>query len=978
MEPLTALGIAANIAQFLGYGTKLIATAREVHRSTEGLTQQIATLETVYGELSTVSSTFKLSSQPPGKLGWDAVAYEKSIQDIARVCQDDCDTLLELTKQLKRVFMELTNISIWQSTYIGQLSKLRDDQKGLALYQNSKFEQIKHEVENLRRFLHTEASSATDATVHGSNIIALEEQMAHLSLARSDLEKQHAIVRSLNFESRSCRFEAIPEAHNKTFRWVLEEVENMDPELASGSVLEWLRYGQGIYWVSGKPGAGKSTLMKFVISHCKTAKSLQIWSSGRRLVVGSYYFWAAGTAMQKSWYGLLRTLLFDILRQQPDLVESLCPERWRQSLEQLSFKSEDWATLELSRALQRIPGIPTIATNFCFFIDGLDEYEGDHVEICTALKELSMSPNVKLCVASRSWNVFEDAFGGSTKMYIHKFTRQDIHAYVETSLNQHPRWAELNQESTRATSLIDEVTGKSAGVFLWVYLTIRELRSGLSEYDSFTELEQRLEIIPDDLGEFFRKILETVDTFHHQAMAEALLLSMAVREPAPTTVYYYLDRDRVDPEYALTLPLRPWSAEEVLSNCKRTARRLNARCRGLLQVNSSSSCVEPLHRTVLDYLRTKDMRDFLGAKMRLGFDADLSAVRAFIACIKSTQFGEHVRSTGFACCNENTFTKLFRQALIHSKLVKESSDAYRLLEHLETSISEMQRTRQVSLFVPDNPPDSDAVFVREMVINELLHGYVDYMVRRNANYFSVFLQPVMVNALEFLAQRSVMPDKSWIPLIKVLIGHEHRQKRSYSIESTLLSPWIFILQRCFLWSFPDSAILFPVLESGLLHLMLLNKADPYLLLAQGQRKDGPKAARSKLWLYYFVSKLTENRPSAKAMTCAIQVLDQTVIAFTTLQSRERTDAYNASVGTPEGFFKNLALNVLLEKLPSSCGEQGLSFWAQVAERLLTMAKLHMIETGEFLPFLHLKFPRHFVSPVPTGDDAADATVCGVE
>lgn len=102
MEPLTALGLAANVAQFLGYGIKLIATAKEVHNSSEGVTQQISTLDTVYGKLGTLSSVLRLPSQSPGKMGWDVVTYETAIQDIARVCQDDCDKLLELTKQLKR------------------------------------------------------------------------------------------------------------------------------------------------------------------------------------------------------------------------------------------------------------------------------------------------------------------------------------------------------------------------------------------------------------------------------------------------------------------------------------------------------------------------------------------------------------------------------------------------------------------------------------------------------------------------------------------------------------------------------------------------------------------------------------------------------------------------------------------------------------------------------------------------------------
>jgi len=69
---------------------------------------------------------------------------------------------------------------------------------------------------------------------------------------------------------------------------------------------------------------------------------------------------------------------------------------------------------------------------YCMFIDGVDEFNGDHFEMCHILKELSMCPNFKICLSSRPLNVFEDAFGLdlSQKLYIEKLTRQDILNYA--------------------------------------------------------------------------------------------------------------------------------------------------------------------------------------------------------------------------------------------------------------------------------------------------------------------------------------------------------------------------------------------------------------------------------------------------------------------------------------------------------------------------------------------------------------------
>jgi hypothetical protein len=47
-----------------------------------------------------------------------------------------------------------------------------------------------------------------------------------------------------------------------------------------------------------------------------------------------------------------------------------------------------------------------ISTKFCFFVDGLDEYEGDHRDIIQIMDVLSASTKMKICVSSRPWSIF--------------------------------------------------------------------------------------------------------------------------------------------------------------------------------------------------------------------------------------------------------------------------------------------------------------------------------------------------------------------------------------------------------------------------------------------------------------------------------------------------------------------------------------------------------------------------------------------
>ncbi|KAI1344272.1 hypothetical protein F5Y15DRAFT_107584 [Xylariaceae sp. FL0016] len=183
--------------------------------------------------------------------------------------------------------------------------------------------------------------------------------------------------------------------------------------------------------------------MKFITDDKRTQAALRVWSPSQPIVVAKHFFWAAGTSMQKSRNGLLQTLLYDIFRQQPGLIEKTCVERWPKRVNEIV--DEEWCTRELVQVMECIAHSSDLLTKYCFFIDGLDEFEGDHVEFCQALRKLSTSPHIKLCVSSRPWNVFEDFFGNNTssKLYIHELTANDIRSYVQGSLREHPRWPEL-------------------------------------------------------------------------------------------------------------------------------------------------------------------------------------------------------------------------------------------------------------------------------------------------------------------------------------------------------------------------------------------------------------------------------------------------------------------------------------------------------------------------------------------------------
>ena len=96
-----------------------------------------------------------------------------------------------------------------------------------------------------------------------------------------------------------------------------------------GATLDPVHEDSGCYWVQGKAGSGKRTLMKFIAASEKTPEALHEWTGPRQLITRSHFFWHAGTELQKNVQGLFRTLLYQIFTQRRDLISQVFPGRYR-------------------------------------------------------------------------------------------------------------------------------------------------------------------------------------------------------------------------------------------------------------------------------------------------------------------------------------------------------------------------------------------------------------------------------------------------------------------------------------------------------------------------------------------------------------------------------------------------------------------------------------------------------------------------
>ena len=156
------------------------------------------------------------------------------------------------------------------------------------------------------------------------------------------------ILDALHFRSIDERRTTISKAHQRTFQWIYHDKFSQNSPW--DNFPEWLRNGTGCYWINGKAGSGKSTLMKYILENRRTTDALQEWSCSSDLLVASFFFWYAGTPLQKSQVGLLRALLLDVLNRRPDLVPLLFPDLYRSIISKQSFDTIEITYNELRSA----------------------------------------------------------------------------------------------------------------------------------------------------------------------------------------------------------------------------------------------------------------------------------------------------------------------------------------------------------------------------------------------------------------------------------------------------------------------------------------------------------------------------------------------------------------------------------------------------------------------------------------------------
>ncbi|KAJ4123073.1 hypothetical protein NW768_010066 [Fusarium equiseti] len=660
MAELAAIALVGNILQFAEVGIKLARTAQRAYKSTSGLIQEDEDFIANTERLQTLVGLIK-EARPDSKDSCQVI-IDESLLKTAKACDDYASELITLLGFLRRRPGEPRALEAIRTIMLRRMrnaeiqaleEKLSNVQQNLLLALTTSSHALQSSVLTVVRDLRhqndvLEANTTTklesiESLIRKTNVKDLRASDAASAViqyldnlfAEAQLVKTHQeFLGSLKFREIRQRHSAIQVRHRATFSWIFTE--------GNTGFKEWLEKGSGFFWVKGKAGSGKSTLMKFIAAHDTTQTLLRAWGKKRRVITASHFFWNAGLSMQKSLTGLFQTILYQVLRECPELIDII---------DNSQQGCDSWDDKALFQAFETLSSQKSLPLRFCFFIDGLDEYtagaqryQGTFEELLSPLRVLASSDCIKICVSSRPWDAFDREFSHvKCKLQLEDLTRTDIRNYVREELGVDPKFQKLSRIDPRCSGIIYTIVQRAQGVFLWVYLVVNSLKRGLLKDDNYSDLQNRLNELPNDLQEYFEHMLESIETIYWDSTIRIFRTVIAAEQALPLLAFEFLDREMDDPDYALTMKAAPLSKVEVEAISKRSGTRLKARCGDLLYVTVNptetglfKSQVDFLHRTVRDFfLDTGVIDTMIHKRPTEEFDPHLSLCRIMLGLTKT-------------------------------------------------------------------------------------------------------------------------------------------------------------------------------------------------------------------------------------------------------------------------------------------------------------------------------------------------------
>lgn len=754
---MDALSIATGVITFIDFGSKIVSLYREISRARDGLPSELSDLSTQSPELSRNATSARdkiaeLRARYPhqaeslDRLTSECLLAEKELQKLlggfkpgwgaagvgalrAWWKHDEIGSLQGRLSNIRvqlntSVLMCIMHDSTETRKDVGRVIDGLDTVQGAiqapgpdpSMASRGQPLVTPSDADKIAMGLWT-VIKATSRSAKQPLVLAAAGSCSNESaLPNSNHAVCRAIVEALAFPEMMARENQIKEPFPATFGWLLDDPSSssaqqpspVEPHPCRGQDFKaWLRSpdNESPFWITGKPASGKTTIMKYICTNPKVQASLRLWAGDLGLLTCSVYFWNPGSSEQKSQVGLLRTMLHQLLNQRPELCPLVTPERYLYfQLAGTDAPNPDWTVKELREALNNLGSQIHDTARLAIFIDGLDEYDGDLEELVDFVKELHQNHKVKLCISSRPWNTFKDAFKAYPSLRMEQHTRPDIEKYVRERMADSEGLRELRKLKVRNRSVADlesQLIEKADGVFLWVVLVVEQLLIKARDDPDLDKIWELFEGLPPDLGELYASMRSRLSPSHLETASRMYQLVFRWKETTK-------DNINVGIFWMAITCSKPAKSPELLKRGEMAGimpvleRRVAGCTGGMLQINSLPSTegrapeerdqynnyVEFIHRTAYDWLQS--MWPTVVNDGPLDYDPSL----VIVSCLTSPPTPQGLPATSDTSLGQCQHAFLFGQAC------NDSPETRRVLLRLIDQIDPSE-TRRVRLRLTD-------------------------------------------------------------------------------------------------------------------------------------------------------------------------------------------------------------------------------------------------------------------------------------
>ena len=337
------------------------------------------------------------------------------------------------------------------------------------------------------------------------------------------------VMGDLSFERMGIRKSAIAPALVNTCQWLLT-----GREYTTWQSSNHINNHHGFMWIKSKPGAGKSTLMKFLLESTSSQ-----YPDDKAI---SFFFNARGDADEKSLVGLYRHLLHQLLSSTARLIPFVIDEIRR-------VASQGWELLPLQNILQTAV-LNLESERLTCFIDALDETSEDEIQnLVDFFEELgnvavARRLSFRVCLSSRHYPHIELERCQYLNLDYQNEHQHDIALYIQSKLKPRRRGA--------SDDILASVQRKAQGVFLWAVLVTQMLKKDYQHGD-IHKVRDRLNSLPDDLHNLFHEMIHrNVDSPNDTKNVISTLQWIAFAGRPLTPMELYLAVRSEDPDFHIS------------------------------------------------------------------------------------------------------------------------------------------------------------------------------------------------------------------------------------------------------------------------------------------------------------------------------------------------------------------------------------------------------------------------------------------